>query len=95
MNEQKFEQELAKHVAQIEALPAAERESLELLVDETFKRQQEFSEMFNNMGEAIDFVRVAIKYLLFDLEATRREKQQLLGMLRDSTAQPDGEAVEE
>ena len=65
------------------------------LVAQTFRRQQEFSEMFNNVGETIDFVRIGIKYLLFDLEATRREKQQLLRMFRDSMAQPDGDAVEE
>ncbi len=95
MKEQTFEQKLAEHMAQIEAFPVAERESLELLAEQTVRRQQELSEWRNNMGETIDYVRIGIKYLLFDLEATRREKQQLLGMLRDSTAQPDQDAVEE
>ncbi len=84
MTEQTFEQTLAEPVAQIEALPAAERESLELLAEQTVRRQQELSEWRNNMGETIDYVRIGIKYLLFDLEATRREKKQLLRMVRDS-----------
>ena len=60
MNEQTFEQQRAELVAQIEALPAAEHASLELLAEQTFRRQQEFSEMFNNVGEAIDSVRCPI-----------------------------------
>ena len=35
--------------------------------------------------ESIDFVRLSIKYMLFDLEATRRENQQLRKLLDENS----------
>jgi hypothetical protein len=36
------------------------------------------------LQESIDFVRLSIKYMLFDLEATRRENQELRRLLDEN-----------
>ena len=38
------------------------------------------------LQESIDFLRLSIKYILFDLEATRRENQYLRKMLEETDA---------
>ena len=58
-----------------------ERDKLELLAEQTRQRHRELKETVNSLQESIDFVRLSIKYLLFDLEATRRENTQLRKML--------------
>jgi hypothetical protein len=37
----------------------------------------------SSLQESIDFLRLSIKYLLFDLEATKRENAQLRKMLEE------------
>jgi len=39
----------------------------------------------SGLQESIDFLRLSIKYLLFDLEATRRENTYLRKMLEEQT----------
>ena len=39
-----------------------------------------------SLQESIDFLRLSIKYILFDLEATRRENQYLRKMLEETDA---------
>jgi chromosome segregation ATPase len=84
MNEQTFQHKLAELVAEIGTLPEDERRKLELLAQETKERHRQLKETVSNLQESIDFLRLSIKYLLFDLEATRRENNQLRKMLEDN-----------
>lgn len=83
MNEETFQRKLTELIAEIGTLPAGERDKLELLAEQTRQRHRELKETVNSLQESIDFVRLSIKYLLFDLEATRRENTQLRKMLDD------------
>jgi chromosome segregation ATPase len=83
MDEQAFQKKLAELVAEIGSLPASERSKLELLAKETSQRHKELKETVSSLHESIDFLRLSIKYLLFDLEATRRENAYLRKMLED------------
>jgi CHAD domain-containing protein len=85
MDENVFQRKLTELVAEIGTLPAAERERLNLLAAETKQRHQELKETVNSLHESIDFLRLSIKYLLFDLEATRRENGHLRKMLEGRT----------
>ena len=83
MDARTFQTKLSELVAEIGTLPKHEREKLEKLADETRKRHSELKASVSGMQESIDFLRLSIKYLLFDLEATRRENEALkkqLGM---------------
>jgi len=59
-------------------LPVGERGKLYVLAAETGERYRQLKEAFTSLQEGIDF---DIKYMLFDLEATRRENAELRKML--------------
>ena len=83
MNEDTFQKKLAELVREIGTLPPGERKRLESLAEETKQRHKELKETVGNLQESIDFLRLSIKYLLFDLEATRRENAYLRKMLEE------------
>lgn len=83
MNENTFQKKLAELVAEIGTLPEADRAKLETLAEETRARHQKLKQTVNNLQESIDFLRLSIKYLLFDLEATRRENAQMRKILEE------------
>lgn len=85
MNEETFQRKLSELIAEIGTLPTGERDKLELLANQTRQRHSQLKETVTSLQESIDFVRLAIKYLLFDLEATRRENAQLRKMLEDNS----------
>ena len=84
MNEETFQRKLAELIAEIGTLPRGERDKLELLAEQTRTRHRQLKETVSGLQESIDFVRLIIKYMLFDLEATRRENEQLRKMLDDN-----------
>jgi chromosome segregation ATPase len=83
MNEETFQRKLAELIAEIGTLPHGERGKLESLAAETRERHRQLRDTVSSLQESIDFVRLSIKYLLFDLEATRRENEQLRRMLEE------------
>lgn len=81
MNEAEFQKRLAELVAEIETLPEGERDRLRQLADETRDRHEQIKKSVKSLQESIDFLRLGIKYMIFDLEATRRENGYLRKML--------------
>ena len=87
MNEETFQRKLTELIAEIATLPAGDRDKLEMLAEQTQERHKQLKDTVNSLQESIDFVRLSIKYMLFDLEATRRENEQLRKMLDDNSSQ--------
>ena len=83
MNEETFQRKLAELVAEIGTLPDADRERLTMLAEQTKERHKQLKATVGQLQESIDFLRLSIKYMLFDLEATRRENTQLRKMLEE------------
>jgi hypothetical protein len=81
MDETMFQKKLQELVTEIETLPEAERERLKQIAAETQKRHKEIQDNVRSLQDSLDFLRLSIKYLLFDLEATRRENAYLRKML--------------
>lgn len=90
MNEAEFQKRLAELVAEINMLPEAERERLQKLASETKDRHEQIKKSVSALQESIDFLRLGIKYLLFDLEATRRENAYLRKMLEQDSSGDGG-----
>ncbi len=86
MNEQEFQTKLAELMVEISTLPAAEREKLQRLADETRARHERLKATVSSLQESLDYLRLSIKYLVFDLEATRRENSCLRKMLEDRSS---------
>lgn len=81
MHEETFQKKLAELVREIGTLPETERAKLQLLAEQTRERHQQLKETVSSLQESIDFLRLSIKYMIFDLEATRRENNQLRKLL--------------
>jgi len=85
MTEQDFQTKLAELMGEITTLPQAERKKLEKLADETRERHERLRQTVSTLQESLDYLRLSIKYLVFDLEATRRENGYLRKMLEETT----------
>lgn len=77
MNEQEFQAKLTDLIAQIGDLPEEEKNKLETLAVETHQRHERMRKTISSLQESLDYLRLSVKYLVFDLEATRRENEHL------------------
>ncbi len=83
MDKQSFEIKLASLLKEISSLPTSEREKLTKMAGETKERQSKLKKTVHDLQESLDYLRLSIKYLVFDLEATRRENAYLREMMED------------
>jgi hypothetical protein len=74
---------LAELIATIGTLPPAHRSKLQALADQARQQHVRLQQTLSGLQDSIDFLRLSIKYLLFDLEATRRENGYLRKMLEE------------
>ena len=81
MDEREIHTKLAELMGEIATLPAAERLKLERLADQTRQQHERLRQTVCGLQESLDYLRLSIKYLVFDLEATRRENGMLRRML--------------
>ncbi|HWB53999.1 MAG TPA: hypothetical protein VG722_07395 [Tepidisphaeraceae bacterium] len=84
MDEHEFQSRLATLMREISTLPPAEQAKLKQLAEETRLRHQQMTKAVSQLQENLDHLRLSIKYLVFDLEATRRENGYLRKMLDES-----------
>jgi len=91
MEEKHFQMKLAELMSEITTLPAGERAKLEDLAAATQSRHNKLRKTVNNLQESLDYLRLSIKYLMFDLEATRRENNYLRKMLEEEAQSNDND----
>ncbi len=77
MDEKAFENKFEELMKLIHELPEGQRGSLEKLAQETRDRRSKIQASIGELQEALDYLRLSVKYLVFDLEATRRENAYL------------------
>jgi hypothetical protein len=82
MNEKDFQNKLGDLIEQINALPEKHRAPLAALASETRERHERIKKTVTDLQEALDYLRLSIKYLVFDLEATRRENEYLRKLIQ-------------
>ncbi len=86
MDESVFQKKLAELMGEISTLPKTERDKLTTMASETQARHKKLKKTVNDLQESLDYLRLSIKYLVFDLEATRRENAYLRKMLEQDRA---------
>ena len=95
MDEQAFQTKLSELMKKIKQLPEEERPTLERLAEEAKRRRERIQSAVGELQESLDYLRLTIKYLVFDLEATRRENTYLRKLVeqanRDDMSQDDGD----
>ncbi len=84
MNDEEFNARLRELITEITNLPKNQQKQLGPLVAETKQRHKDIKENVNKLTKSLIDLRICIKYLLFDLEATRRERDQLKAALDDN-----------
>ena len=95
MDEQAFQTKLSELMKKIKQLPEEERPTLERLAEVAKRRRERIQSAVGELQESLDYLRLTIKYLVFDLEATRRENTYLRKLVeqanRDDMSQDDGD----
>ena len=81
MNEQDFQAKLTHLMQQLDGLPSPAREQLQAIASDTRDRHARMKKTVTELQDSLDYLRLSIKYLVFDLEATRRENQYLRKLL--------------
>ena len=89
MDESTFQNKLSELMKEISGLPKSERDKLTQMASDTQNRHQKLKKTVHDLHESLDYLRLSIKYLVFDLEATRRENSYLRKMLEQNHS--DGE----
>jgi len=84
MTENDFQSRLAELMGEISLLPS-EHENFGPLANQTCARHETLQQTVNSLEESLEGLRLSIKYLVFDLEATRRENGYLRKMLEETT----------
>jgi len=85
MKENEFQSRLQNLLEQIDTLPESERPKLAKLAEETNARHTRMKKTITELQDSLDHLRLSVKYLVFDLEATRRENKYLRNMLDKNT----------
>ena len=81
MTDQDFQARLVELMEQIDRAPEADRDRLRALAEETKERHQRMKGVIAELQDSLDYLRLSVKYLVFDLEATRRENAYLRKMI--------------
>ena len=88
MDETTFQLRLSELLKEIETLPIKQRGPLKDLAAKTQATHQELATTAKTLADVLDNLRLQIKYMVFDLEATRRENQYLRKMLESRPPHP-------
>lgn len=84
MDEQAFQSKLTELMNKINELPEQERPTLQRLAEEAKRRRERIQASVGELQESLDYLRLTIKYLVFDLEATRRENSYLRKLIEEA-----------
>ena len=90
MDESTFQSKLAELMGEISTLPKAERDKLASLAEKTQARHEKLKKTVSDLQESLDYLRLSIKYLVFDLEATRRENAYLRKIIEQDRSGNEG-----
>jgi hypothetical protein len=94
MNERNIEERMSRLITQLQSLPTEHRNRLEELCRNDDGQRSEIEESVSKLQDSLDFLRLSVKYMVFDLEATRRENVYLRKLVeqirRDSTRRDEG-----
>jgi hypothetical protein len=77
MNQDLFQAKIAEAQERIDKLPDDQRGPLTAILQETVRRHEEMKQNFSKIHDALAEWQLMVKYLVFDREATIRERDEL------------------
>jgi uncharacterized protein YgfB (UPF0149 family) len=84
MDEANLEDKLNELVKEFGENVDPQHRKLAQLAQQAKDNRKKLEKSINSLQESLDYLRVCIKYQVFDLEATRRENQYLRKLLEDN-----------
>ena len=81
MDETNLEKKLKELVEEFGGMADPQYKKLAMLARQARDGQKQLEKSVNGLQESLDYLRICIKYQLFDLEATRRENDYLRKIL--------------
>ena len=84
MDEITFQDKMNQILDRIRELPASQAPAAPDAADSAEARRARVQSSINELQDALDYLRLSVKYLVFDLEATRRENAYLRRMIEQS-----------
>ena len=81
MDEASLENKLSELVREFGAPVEPQHKKLAMLAKQARENNEKLKKSVDSLQESLDYLRVCIKYQLFDLEATRRENKYLRDLL--------------
>jgi len=85
MDEANLEDKLNELVKEFGENVDPKHRKLAKLAQQAQANRKKLEKSINSLQESLDYLRVCIKYQVFDLEATRRENQYLRKLLEDNS----------
>ena len=82
-----FSATLDRLIGEIDALPPGDRARLRDAAVAARIRHRRLCKTLGKLQETLDFLRLGVKYLCFDLEATKRENAYLRKLLDEATGE--------
>ena len=83
MDEARLEDKLKELVKEFGGTDNNQYKKLASLAQEAQDKNKQLQKSVDNLQESLDYLRICIKYQLFDLEATRRENKYLRKLLEE------------
>ena len=83
MDEAAFQEQLSELLLEIQKYPELQKRKVGDLCGTATGKKEKLKQSIANLQNSLDYLRLSIKYLAFDLEATKRENRVLRRMLEE------------
>ncbi len=84
MDEAAFKEKLSELLVEIHKFPQIEQQKVDQVVAPGTVKNDRLRKSLESLQDSLDYLRLTVKYLAFDLEATKRENRLLRNMLEGS-----------
>jgi len=84
MKDTNLEDKLNELVKEFGGVPDPQHRKLAMMAKQARDCHKRLQKSVDSLQESLDYLRICIKYQLFDLEATRRENQYLRKLLEEN-----------
>ena len=96
MDELTFQRKMQELMNRIKTMPeGGSPDATENAAEQVSDRRERIRSSVAELQESLDYLRLSVKYLVFDLEATRRENAYLRRMLEQSSRDAQREIGDE
>jgi regulator of replication initiation timing len=87
MDKTKLEEKLNELLEEVSGMAEPQyKKKLAMLAKQAHDSHKRLEKSVNSLAESLDYLRICIKYQLFDLEATRRENKYLRELLEEKNS---------